>query len=176
MRTLRDATAADFPAILALNAASVEQLSPLDAERLGWLHGLSASHRVLAEGERILALLLAFRERSAYDSPNYRWFAARYPCFAYVDRVVVAEEARGLGLGRRLYEDLIARARTESVPLLVCEYDVEPPNPASAAFHARFGFTEVGSQRLGAGKRVSLQALSLDGTPTTGTATEETSP
>lgn len=176
MRTLRDATPADFPEILALNAASVEQLSPLDAASLDWLHGLSASHRVLAEGKRVLAFLLAFRERSAYDSPNYRWFAARYPCFAYVDRVVVAEEARGLGLGRRLYEDLIARVRAQSVPLLVCEYDVEPPNPASAAFHTRFGFTEVGSQRLRAGKRVSLQALALDGAPITRTAPEDTSP
>lgn len=176
MITLRDATPADFPAILALNAASVEKLSPLDTDRLAWLHGISASHRVLEDGDRVLAFLLAFRERSSYDSPNYRWFAARYPCFAYVDRVVVTEEARGLGLGRRLYEDLIARSRIEAVPLLVCEYDVEPPNPASAAFHARFGFTEVGAQRLGAGKRVSLQALALDGTPITGLAREETSP
>jgi predicted GNAT superfamily acetyltransferase len=40
---------------------------------------------------------------------------------------------------------------------VACEYDVEPPNDASARFHARFGFGEVGRQRLAGGKQVSLQ-------------------
>jgi hypothetical protein len=158
---LRDAGRGDFDAILALNAASVQALSPLDHARLEWLHGMRAAHRVVSVNGDVRAFLLAFREGSAYDSPNYRWFAARYPRFLYVDRVVVDAEARGHGLGRLLYEDLITLARSSEVGMICCEYDTEPPNPASAAFHARFGFREVGAERLGPGKAVSLRVLEL---------------
>jgi predicted GNAT superfamily acetyltransferase len=54
-------------------------------------------------------------------------------------------------------------AATHSVGLVTCEYDVEPPNPASERFHARFGFREVGRQRLDGGKLVSLQAAQVIG-------------
>ncbi|MEZ5478989.1 MAG: hypothetical protein R3E95_16365 [Thiolinea sp.] len=45
-----------------------------------------------------------------------------------------------------------------------CEYDLEPPNPASARFHAGFGFREVGRQTVAGGKKqVSLQVVRLGG-------------
>ena len=45
---------------------------------------------------------------------------------------------------------------------LTAEFDVEPPNPVSAAFHQRFGFREVGTQWIGGDKKqVSLQAREL---------------
>jgi hypothetical protein len=161
---LRDATPADFPAILALNQASVEVLSPLDGPRLAGLHAEAASHRVVEAGGRVVAFLLAFREGAGYDSVNYRWFAARYPRFLYVDRVVVDAAARGRGLGARLYDDLEALARAQGVDLLACEIDVAPPNPASTRFHARRGFREVGRQAVQGGtKEVSLQVLALPG-------------
>ena len=49
---------------------------------------------------------------------------------------------------------------------MTCEFDLNPPNPASEKFHARFGFHEVGRQRVGAGnKQVSLQLREIiDGT------------
>jgi predicted GNAT superfamily acetyltransferase len=57
---------------------------------------------------------------------------------------------------------VFAHAKDTSVPLLTCEFDIEPPNPASAAFHAKWGFQEVGQQRAGRGhKLVSLQAASV---------------
>ena len=159
---LRDATSADHPALLALNAASVEVLSPLDAPRLQLLIGQAALCRAIEGAGRILAFVLAFRERADYGSPNYRWFDARYPRFLYVDRVVVDAGHRGAGLGRRLYADVVEYARREGVPLVTCEFDVEPPNPASERFHALQGFNEVGRQTLPGGKRVSLQALRID--------------
>ena len=51
-------------------------------------------------------------------------------------------------------------ARSREVPVVVCEFDLEPPNPSSRAFHARFGFREVGTQ-VANGKTVSLQELAL---------------
>jgi uncharacterized protein len=159
---VRDATAADFPSILELNAASVHFLSPLDAGRLRHLHDQAAYHRVVACEGVVAAFLLAFREVADYDSPNYRWFAARYPAFLYIDRVVVADAWRGRGLGIQMYHDLFAFARAQNVARAACEFDLQPPNPASAGFHARHGFREVGRQKLGAiGKQVSLQLREL---------------
>jgi predicted GNAT superfamily acetyltransferase len=44
----------------------------------------------------------------------------------------------------------------------VRDFDVEPPNPVSAKFHARFGFREVGRQSVSyADKRVSMQEAPL---------------
>jgi predicted GNAT superfamily acetyltransferase len=163
---LRSATTADFDAILSLNEESVTALSPLTRVRLAALHAGAALHLVMEDGARVIAFLLALREGTAYDSPNYRWFAQRYERFLYVDRVVVSTAARGRGVGARLYEALFEFAATQSVGLVTCEYDVEPPNPASERFHARFGFSEVGRQRLDGGKLVSLQAAPAPGRAT----------
>jgi predicted GNAT superfamily acetyltransferase len=92
---LREAVADDFPAILTLNAESVDFLSPLDAPRLQHLHAQAAYHRVVVVQGAVVAFLLAFREGADYDSPNYRWFARHDPRFLYIDRVVVAAARRG---------------------------------------------------------------------------------
>ncbi len=160
---IRPATTADFDAILALNEESVAALSPLTPERLAALDACAALHLVVEDDARVIAFLLALREGATYDSPNYRWFALRYERFLYVDRVVVASAARGRGAGALLYRDVFEFAATHAVDLVTCEYDVEPPNPASERFHARFGFREVGRQQLDGGKLVSLQAAQATG-------------
>ena len=155
----RDATPADFPAILALNEDWVHFLSPLTAERLEALHRSAAYHKVVEIDGTVAAFLLAFREGAPYDSPNYLWFLEHYPHFLYIDRIVVAPSHRGGGFGAMLYDDIAAFAARSGVPWLTCEFDVEPPNPGSMRFHERMGFAEVGTQWLGGGKkRVSLQA------------------
>lgn len=155
---LRDATAADHAAILALNLADEALLSPMDAARLRALEARAAYHRIVAGGDRVAAFLFAFREGADYDSPNYRWFAARHPRFLYIDRIVVGAGHRGAGLGARLYSDLFAFARAAGVGTVACEFYSRPLNVASQRFHARFGFREVGSQWLPeVRKQVSLQ-------------------
>ena len=159
MSGLRDARCEDFAAILALNEDSAHFTSPLAAERLDALHRVAAYHKVVESDGEIAAFLLAFREGAPYESPNYLWFAERYPRFLYIDRIVVAPAHRGARLGIALYDDIIAFAAANGVAWLTCEFDVEPPNPASMKFHERMGFAEVGTQWLGGGKkRVSLQA------------------
>ncbi len=155
---LRPATAADFPQILALNLESEALMSPLDAQRLAALDREAVYHRVVCEGGRVVAFLLAFAQGACYDSPNYRWFAERYRQFLYVDRIAVAQSHRSRRLGQRLYEDLFAFAREREFERVVCEFYIEPFNEASSRFHARHGFVEVGTQWVADGrKRVSLQ-------------------
>ena len=163
---LRPAIAEDADAILALNQESVAVLSPLSRERLAKLEREAAVRSVVEDGGTVVAFLLAFREGATYDSPNYRWFAGRYDRFVYLDRVVVSSAARGRGAGALLYRDVFEFAATHAVGVVTCEYDVEPPNLASERFHARFGFREVGRQRLDGGKLVSLQAAPVPGLAT----------
>jgi hypothetical protein len=155
---LRPAQPEDFPTVLALNEESVRFLSPLSAERLVALDREAALHLVIERDDAVIAFLLAFREGAAYDSVNYLWFAQRYPSFLYIDRVVVRQDVQAGGAGTLLYRRAFAHAADTGVPMLACEFDVEPPNPASARFHAGFGFREVGRQAVADGrKRVSLQ-------------------
>jgi predicted GNAT superfamily acetyltransferase len=159
---IRPANPADFPAILALNAALVHFLSPLDEAHLRMLHAQAAYHRVVETAGVVAAFLLAFREGADYDSPNYRWFSQNYSEFLYIDRVVVDPAQQGHGLGALFYDDLFAFAHAANVATVTCEFDLDPPNPGSQKFHARFGFREVGTQWIAGGKkRVSLQARAL---------------
>lgn len=160
--TTRPATAADFACVLDLNADWQHFTSPLDLGSLERLHGEAAVHLVAESGGRVVGFALAFREGASYASPNYRWFSGKYERFLYVDRVVVARARHRAGVGSALYREVIAVARRQGLPRVVCEIDAEPPNAASAAFHERFGFVEVGTQWVGDGaKRVSLRCLSL---------------
>ncbi|MDB5434158.1 MAG: family acetyltransferase, partial [Phenylobacterium sp.] len=97
-----------------------------------------------------------------YDSPNFLWFRSRYRRFVYVDRIVVASHARGRGHARRLYVDLFEQALQAGHDRVVCEVNSNPPNPASDAFHADLGFTEVGRGSLDSGRKtVSYLARQL---------------
>jgi hypothetical protein len=99
------------------------------------------------------AFLLAFDQDAAYDSPNFLWFRERFPRFVYVDRVVVGPAARGRGLARRLYDELFAAAAAAGHERVVCEVNLDPPNPGSDAFHARQGFAEIGAAAIHGGAK-----------------------
>jgi predicted GNAT superfamily acetyltransferase len=135
---IRAITAADLPAILALNNAHAVELSELTAEALEALVAVAAHARIVDRGR---GFLLAFSERTPAQGPNHAWFLARYPAFLYIDRVAVAPEARGQGHARQLYDDL---ARVGAGRPLCCEVNLEPPNPGGRAFHERLGFDACG--------------------------------
>jgi hypothetical protein len=140
---LRPYTEQDLVPMLALNNAHATELGPLDMNSLRRLLGMAMRVRIAGAMD---GFLVALDESAAYDSPNFLWFKARFARFAYIDRVVIAESARGRGLARRLYEDLFAAASGHMH--VFCEVNYEPPNPASDAFHAAMGFSEVGRATL----------------------------
>jgi len=136
--------------LLALNNAHAVELSWLTSERLSDMIGQAFLARRVGVAD---ALLIAFDQAADYDSPNFLWFRERFSRFVYVDRIVVAEAARGRGLARQLYDHLFDAARAGGHERVVCEVNADPPNPASDAFHAGLGFSEVGSAAIQGGTK-----------------------
>ena len=161
---LRDATAADWADVLALNQAHRPHVSALTPAGLRQLHERAIHFRLAEAAGTLVGFLIALDPSAEHGSPNFLWFKARYERFDYIDRVAVVAARRRHGVGRRLYEDLERFAGERGFGLLTCEYNLRPPNADSARFHGRLGFAEVGRQDTERGqKTVSLQIKILCG-------------
>ncbi len=147
---IRPATHDDHAWMLALNARHVVATGKLDAAELARL--AAAAFATLAAGESD-GFLIALDEGANDPGPNWRWFAERHKRFVYIDRIVVDEAAQGRGIGRAFYAALAQAAREAGHDRLLCEYNLDPPNPGSAAFHQALGFVQVGTQRLEARRK-----------------------
>ena len=67
---------------------------------------------------------------------------------------MLAAHLRGRGLGPQLYQAVFDEARRVRADEVLCEVNLEPPNPGSLAFHTRIGFAEVGRQSTKGGANV----------------------
>lgn len=142
--------AALLRALLDLNNAHAVELSWLEPERLRHLVAEAFLARHVGRAD---ALILAFNQDADYDSPNFLWFRARYRRFVYVDRIVVAAQARRRGHARALYDELFRHAARTGHDVVVCEINAVPPNPGSDALHAALGFEDVGTGRIQGGSK-----------------------
>ncbi len=141
--TLRTATAADLPALAAIyNEAVAHSVATFDvepqppelfAERVASTrpgdHVLVAEERGRVIG---MAYAAAYRPRPAYDGTREI-------------SIYLAADARGHGLGRALYDELLARVDADGIH--VCLAVIAQPNAASEALHAAVGFERVGTLR-----------------------------
>jgi predicted GNAT superfamily acetyltransferase len=144
--------------VLDLNARNVALLAPLDEPRLAQLLGWADRADVVEYEEQVVGFVLAFAPGTSYDSENYRWFGKRYEDFYYLDRIVLDDAVRRLGLGRRVYAALEDVAREHG--RMVVEVNLDPPNEPSLAFHRSRGYVEVATLG-GPGKSVLLMEKSL---------------
>ena len=159
---LRVARASDFQSNLIINAIEEAKLCPIHLEWITQLNTWSTYHKVAINEDQVVGFLLVMSNASAYDGANFRWFVDRYSRFLYVDRIVIDPVFAGMGFGTALYVDLIEFAKAQGHIALCCEINVLPPNPVSYAFHARFGFREVGhSNEAAVQKVVSYQMAAL---------------
>ena len=161
---IRDATGDDLHAILVLNRGALPAVSDVDDRELWRLVDRSASTLVAhdTDGGGVVAFAITFGPGADYDSPNYRFFADRYPSFRYVDRVVVDPAFARRGIGTRLYDLVVRDAVAARAPVVTAEVNVQPPNPSSLAFHAAHGFVGVGEQHTeGGATRVRLLVREL---------------
>jgi predicted GNAT superfamily acetyltransferase len=96
-----------------------------------------------------------------YDGEEFNWFKHNFARFLYIDQIAIAIAARGAGVGAQVYRFLEQRAREQALTSLVCEVNLEPPNPVSLAFHTRQRFVEVETLATSDGRMVSLRRKEL---------------
>jgi uncharacterized protein len=158
---LRPIHPADHAAVLELNARNVELLAPMGEQRLQQLLGWTDRADVIESGTvpgEVAGFVFTFAAGTAYDSANYRWFSESFEDFYYLDRIVLADAHRRLGLGRQVYDELEQVAAQHG--RMVLEVNLEPANEPSLAFHRSRGYVDVAE--LGEpGKRVVLMEKKL---------------
>ena len=147
----------DVEAARQLNDGAVPAVNALDGA--AWIRLVQRADLFAAATDAAGALLgfvVALGPGHDYESENYRWFQREYPDPSlYVDRIVVASEGQGRGIGRALYDVVFEEAGRRGLPFVTCEVNERPPNPGSLAFHTRLGFREAGRQEA-SGKLVIL--------------------
>lgn len=161
---IRNMEREDIPFVLKTNDENVEVLSPMDKERLEKFVE-SAELFLVAEvnGEQAAFMIVLREGLEFYDSENYRWFSKNYDQFLYIDRVVIDEHYRGMGIGRKLYQEVFHHALLTEIPFVTAEIDIIPYNEASLKFHKAMGFREVGVQVIRNNTvKVSLQEAAVN--------------
>jgi predicted GNAT superfamily acetyltransferase len=155
--TLRSYREHDLDALVAVNDAAYPAVPITPATELAELIGMSSVVVVVDDGAPA-GFVLGMPPGLDYQSENYLFFTARArdlgTTFVYVDRIVLAAHLRGRGLGPQLYEAVFTEARRVGADEVLCEVNLEPPNPGSLTFHTRLGFVEVGRQSTKAGANV----------------------
>lgn len=153
---IRNVLREELPTVLAMNESAVPHVNSIDLPQMHRFFDEAAYFRVALADDQPAAFLVGLRPDADYHSPNFLWFCARYPDFAYIDRVAVTEAARRRGLGAALYRDFEATL-SGGCPCLACEVNLRPANETSMLFHQRMGFEQVGSQTLdGGAKEVAM--------------------
>ena len=158
---LRPMRADDANSVIALNAEVEVLTSEMDAARFLALFDVSSMKIVAERDGEILGFVFAMGDFCRYENPNFDWFRARIRSYLYVDRIVVHESSRGLGIGQLLYRHTFEVAQGTGARSVCAEINVAPPNPASLRFHAREGFVEIGRRKPGGGKVLSMQMRPL---------------
>lgn len=154
---IRDRHDTDDDRIREVNAANQPEVGPLDEHNLDLFVASAAQFRVVEIDEVVEGFFIGLAEGLDYASPNYRWFADRHESFAYVDRIALQPEARGVGVADALYQDFEDWARDTGRPVVCAEVNVEPPNPRSLRFHQRRGFEVVAERESYApGERLAM--------------------
>lgn len=141
--SVRPATPADLPAIADIYGHEARTgTATFDTEPRSlaeWSRRLDASepgdHLLVGEVD---GAVLGYAHAAAYRvKPAYR--------HTRETSIYLSPLAQGRGLGRVMYDDLLARLTADGVHLVVA--GVAQPNAGSTALHRACGFTEVGVMR-----------------------------
>jgi phosphinothricin acetyltransferase len=141
VNSVRDATDQDIDAIAAIYAREVlEGFASFELEpppRSRW------EDKIAAPGDHLLVVetddgVAGYAHSGTYrPRPGYR--------HTRETSVYLAPAAQGRGLGRLLYDDLLARLRADGAHLALA--GVALPNPASVRLHESVGFEHLGTMR-----------------------------
>jgi uncharacterized protein len=153
---IRDAHPDEFAEILRINAESSPGVTRLAMADIASLIPVATLCWVAVAERNVAGYLIAFVASARYEGEEFTWFRNRIQDFVYVDQLALARSYRRRGIGNTLYSTLERWAAEHSCRSLSCEVNIDPPNPASMAFHASYGFVEIGRMHTADGRQVSL--------------------
>ncbi len=160
-------TPSDLPTLYAINQACVpgvgNEKSAGGLQR--WIDLSTCLVATDAHDTPLGFITLLEPHTEAYASDNLVWLDAwmdgQGTDMIYVDRIALAEAARGQRIGQALYEAAFEHARGRKH--ITCEVNTDPDNPGSHRFHQRLGFFEIGRKRYKPDYEVAYYARPLDG-------------
>jgi phosphinothricin acetyltransferase len=141
MTTVRDATRQDLPEILSIynevirnSTAVYSETEFTPARGLSWFE---------AKAEQGFPFIVAQGAEGIVGFGTFGEFRA-WPCYRHTveHSVHVRSDRRGLGLGRTLVLELIARAKTMQKHVMIAGIDAD--NAISIGLHRSLGFKQVG--------------------------------
>lgn len=151
MREIRDE---DVDGVLKLNNASIPAVNELTKTELENILKMSQKSWIVERDGVVAAALLTLESGESYQSDNYTWLDNQFDNYCYVDRIMVDVQAKRNGLGKQLYDMLETYAKAIRAEVLLCEVNIEPPNPQSLSFHNDLGWEPFHDREHGPGKKV----------------------
>ena len=129
-----------------LNEENTPEVGSLSSfKELSNLIKISSLNFYILKNDEIIGFVICFREKSEYQSLNYKFFSKTEDKFLYIDRVIVDKKHRRNGAASNLYIHLSYIAKLENIPIC-CEVNTKPRNDISLNFHQKHGFKIVGEK------------------------------
>ena len=100
LRELRDE---DQEALLLLNNSSTPAVNALTLEELQSILSLAEKCWVEEIDSDLAAALIIIGPDQNYSSDNYTWLETQFSNYCYVDRIMVNQNHKRRGLGKKLY-------------------------------------------------------------------------
>ena len=136
--TVRNATAADIPAMVQLERQSPEAAHWSEPQYAGLFDKEPGSHRLLLVVERV--------EHPDEEPQVTGFLVAHYTGAEWeLENVVAATEGRRQGIGTMLIKELLARAEQSGSESVVLE--VRESNRAARALYEKLGFQQLGRRK-----------------------------
>ena len=151
---LRELKEEDQEALLVLNNASTPAVNPLTLEELKSILFIAEKCWIEEIDGELAAALIIIGPDQPYSSDNYTWLETQFSNYCYVDRIMVDQNHKRKGFGNKLYQELEKYAECNDARTLLCEVNLEPPNPQSIAFHTRLKWEPFFEREHGPGKKV----------------------
>ena len=87
--------------IFILNQENTPEVGSLSSIKyLRQLIQLSSYQFYVVKDNEIKGFIICFREKSSYDSPNYKFFCNTESKFLYIDRIAIKDSFRRQGIGK----------------------------------------------------------------------------
>ena len=91
--------------IFILNQENTPEVGSLSSiEHLRQLIQLSSYQFYVVKDDEIKGFIICFKEKSSYDSPNYKFFCNTESKFLYIDRIAIKDSFRRQGIGKSFYD------------------------------------------------------------------------